>query len=213
MLAALRANAHRVGVSGVATLPAAAERLPLPDEPFDLVFGHAVLHHVPDPRRAFAECHRVLRPGGRLAFAGEPSRYGDRLAAVPKRGARALAPLWRVLMGAGPATGNGHRPGGDHGIESEVDVHAFAPAQLRRLAVDTGFDDIRVTGEELLASWFGWTNRTLEASAAPDEVPWLWRQYAHRGYLLLQQVDARLLESRLPSGAFYNLLVAARKPS
>ena len=40
-----------------------------------------------------------------------------------------------------------------------------------------------MTGEELLANWFGWTNRTLEATADPRDVPWAWRQYAYRGYL------------------------------
>jgi SAM-dependent methyltransferase len=220
MLDTLDANAQRLGVD-VEFVVGDAERLPLQDESFDLVFGHAVLHHLPDLDRAFAEFHRVLRPGGRLAFAGEPSRYGDRLATVPKRGAAALAPLWRALMRAAatpaapgtPAKGvNGRRPGGDHGIEFDVDVHAFAPRELHRLAVDAGFADVRVTGEELLASCFGWANRTLEASAQPDDVPWLWRQYAHRGYLLLQQVDRRLLEGRLPPQAFYNLMVAGRKP-
>ena len=42
-------------------------------------------------------------------------------------------------------------------------------------------------------------------------MPWAWQQYAHRGYLLLQQVDRRLLEGRLPPAIFYNLLVAARR--
>ena len=39
----------------------------------------------------------------------------------------------------------------------------------------------------------------------------LWRQYAFRGYLLLQQVDERLLEPRLPPAIFYNLLLTARR--
>jgi SAM-dependent methyltransferase len=213
MLEALEGNARRLGVdAAVQTRTADAERLPLPDQSFDLVLGHAVLHHVPDLRRAFAELHRVLRPGGWLLFAGEPSRSGDLLAAVPKHGARALAPVWRALVGAGAAP-NGHRHGGDHGIELEVDVHAFAPDDLRGLAAGAGFTDVRVTGEELLASWFGWANRTLEASAAPDEIPWLWRQYAYRGYIVLQELDRRLLERRLPAAWFYNLMVAARKPA
>jgi SAM-dependent methyltransferase len=218
MLAALSANATELGLD-VDTVAGDAERLDLPDASFDLVFGHAVLHHLPDLERAFAGFHRVLRPGGMLAFAGEPSRYGDRLAAVPKRGAVTLAPIWRRLMGAGPAMpghhhalGNGHRDGGDHGMEFFVDVHAFSPTDLRRFALGAGFADPRVTGEELLASWFGWANRTLEGTADPDEVPWLWRQYAYRGYLLLQQLDRRLLEGRLPPEAFYNLMLAARKP-
>ena len=40
----------------------------------------------------------------------------------------------------------------------------------------------------------------------------LWRQYAFRGYLLLQRVDRRVLEGRLPPAIFYNLLLAARRP-
>ena len=70
-----------------------------------------------------------------------------------------------------------------------------------------------MSGEELLANWFGWTNRTLEATAAPDTVPWGWRQYAYRGYLALQELDRRLLESRLPPAIFYNLMLAARRPA
>ena len=91
-------------------------------------------------------------------------------------------------------------------------MHAFSPADLCRLARGAGFEDVRVTGEELLASWFGWANRTLESTAAWDDVPWWWRQYAYRGYLALQQVDRRLLEGRLPPEVFYNLMIAARRP-
>jgi SAM-dependent methyltransferase len=39
---------------------------PWPDDSFDIVFSHGVLHHVPDIRQAQAEIHRVLKPGGRL---------------------------------------------------------------------------------------------------------------------------------------------------
>jgi SAM-dependent methyltransferase len=43
-----------------------ALEIPWPDDSFDLVFSHGVLHHIPDVRRAQSEIHRVLRPGGRL---------------------------------------------------------------------------------------------------------------------------------------------------
>ncbi len=99
----------------------------------------------------------------------------------------------------------------DAALEGVVDVHAFAPSELSRIARAAGFQDVRVSGEELLANWFGWANRTLEATADPDEVPWAWRLYAYRGYLLLQELDRRLLESRLPAAIFYNLMLAARK--
>src|SRR5690606_3767573 len=86
MIEALRGNAQRLGLS-VETAVTDAEDLPFEDASFDLVLGHAVLHHLPDLERAFGEFHRVLAPGGTVVFAGEPSRSGDRLARVPKRAA------------------------------------------------------------------------------------------------------------------------------
>ena len=105
MLDALQANARRIGVA-VETVACDAEDLPFDDESFDLVLGHAVLHHIPHLDRAFAEFQRVLRPGGEFLFAGEPSQTGDRIAAYPKRAALATAPLWRKLMRARPADGH-----------------------------------------------------------------------------------------------------------
>ena len=146
-------------------------------------------------------------------FAGEPSRHGDRLAALPKRAGLLAAPLWRRAMGAAAAP-NGHGAAGtedDHALESMVDVHAFTPAELERHARGAGFADVRVHGEELLANWFGWFNRTLEATAVQEEIPRAWIQYAYRGYLLLQRVDRALLEPHLPPAGFYNLMLTARQ--
>jgi ubiquinone/menaquinone biosynthesis C-methylase UbiE len=209
MLATLSANAKRLNVD-VAVERADAEDLPFPDRSFDLVLGHAVLHHIPDLNRAFAEFERVLRPGGTVIFAGEPSLYGDRIARVPKRVATRVAPLWRLALGARPAPG-ADGEGSDAALESVVDVHAFAPAALARFARNSGLAQVRVTGEELLANWFGWANRTLEATADPNDVPWAWRSYAYHGYLALQRLDSRLFEPRLPAAIFYNLMVTARK--
>jgi SAM-dependent methyltransferase len=41
--------------------------LPLAEGAFDLVYSIGVLHHTPDPRRAFHEIARCVKPGGRLA--------------------------------------------------------------------------------------------------------------------------------------------------
>jgi len=208
MLRELRRNARRLGLN-VDTVTCEAAELPFADASFDLVLGHAVLHHLPDLPSAFAEFRRVLAPGGTLLFAGEPSSIGDRLATAPKRGGLLAAPVWRRLVGAGAADA---KPRDDRRFEGDVDVHAFVPPQLDRLAREAGFEQVRVRGEELLANWFGWANRAMEATAKPAEVPWLWRQYAYRGYLALQALDERLLERRLPSALFYNLMLAARVP-
>src|ERR1043166_1235924 len=42
-----------------------AENLDFPDDSFDLVYSHGVLHHTPDIEAAVREIHRVLKPGGR----------------------------------------------------------------------------------------------------------------------------------------------------
>ncbi len=213
MVDVLRGNADRLGLQVDARV-ADAEALPFEDGSFDLVVGHAVLHHLPDLQQAFSEFFRVLRPGGVVVFAGEPSRYGDRLAGVPKRAATAVAPVWRAAVRASAAP-EGLSDGGveNHELEQHVDVHAFVPGDLEVVARDAGFGDIHVRGEELLANWFGWTNRALEATAVPDEVPMAWKQYAFHGYLALQKVDRGLLEGRLPAAVFYNLLVSARRPA
>jgi SAM-dependent methyltransferase len=213
MLQALERSAAELG-EHVETAACEAAELPFGDDSFDLVFGHAVLHHLPDLDAAFREFRRVLRPGGLIAFCGEPSRYGDRIAAVPKRGARALSPLWRTLMGASERQ-NGNGASGwteEERLERVVDVHAFTPAALQGHAERAGLERVHVSGEELAASLFGWANRTLEASAEPDDIPWAWRVYAYRGYLLLQTLDRSLLEPRLPPALFYNLLISARSP-
>ncbi len=211
MLTSLRANADRLGVD-VRTVACDAEALPFEDASFDLVMGHAVLHHLPDLDQAFREFRRVLRPGGTVFFAGEPSRVGDRIASYPKRWAWKASPVWRRAIGARKAP-EGHSDGGaeNHTLEHVVDVHAFVPDDLARRARDAGLHDVTVRGEELLANWFGWTNRVLESSAVDEDIPMAWRQYAFRGYLAFQQVDRRLLEPRLPARLFYNLMLSATK--
>src|SRR6185503_2959648 len=212
MLDRLAETAEMLGVEAT-TVATEAEELPFDDESFDIVFGHAVLHHIPDVERAFSEFRRVLRPGGAIAFAGEPSRYGDRLAALPKRAGLLVAPAWRRLVRAQPRAVAEAEQSEGHSLEGEVDVHAFAPADLRRLLRDAGFEDRHVGGEELLANAWGWGLRTVESSAEPESISWGWRRFAFRSYMALQKVDSRLLEPHLPAELFYNLLVSARKPA
>jgi SAM-dependent methyltransferase len=52
-----------------ASLPiihAGAERLPFPDSSFDVVVCFQVLEHLPSPKNAVLEFHRVLKPAGRV---------------------------------------------------------------------------------------------------------------------------------------------------
>jgi ubiquinone/menaquinone biosynthesis C-methylase UbiE len=51
-----------------------AYALPFEDESFDHVLVRDVVHHLDTPSRMFAECRRVLSPGGRIDVL-EPCRY------------------------------------------------------------------------------------------------------------------------------------------
>jgi SAM-dependent methyltransferase len=45
-----------------------AEALPFDAASFDVVYGHGVIQYTANPERLIAECHRVLKPGGRAIF-------------------------------------------------------------------------------------------------------------------------------------------------
>ncbi|MHB8340482.1 MAG: class I SAM-dependent methyltransferase, partial [Mycobacteriales bacterium] len=176
MVSAATRNAARLGFD-VDGRVADAESIPYPDGSFDLVVGHAVLHHIPDVSLALREVLRVLRPGGRFVFAGEPTHYGDLVA-------RRLSRLtWLAVRSAGrlpglagwvKAPGELAASSQEAALEALVDLHTFAPAELLALALGAGAVDVRVVTEELTAAWFGWPARTLECAVAPGRLGWGW---------------------------------------
>jgi ubiquinone/menaquinone biosynthesis C-methylase UbiE len=64
ILDSARSMATAANTSNLTLRRADANNLPFPDATFDAVFMHALLQHLPDPRRAVAEAARVLKPGG-----------------------------------------------------------------------------------------------------------------------------------------------------
>jgi SAM-dependent methyltransferase len=68
----VRAVVRRFALDGyrdrVAFAAMDAMRLPLRDGSVDLVYGNAIIHHVPERDRCLREINRVLAPGGRTLF-------------------------------------------------------------------------------------------------------------------------------------------------
>ena len=69
MLELARANQATAGVTNAEFLEGRIEAVPLPDASVDVVLSNCVINLSADKAAVFAEAHRVLRPGGRLAVA------------------------------------------------------------------------------------------------------------------------------------------------
>ena len=98
-------------------------------------------------------------------------------------------------------------------LEAVVDIHTFAPARLRRLAIAAGATDVQVRTEELTEAWFGWPVRTLESAVKPGTLGWSWAMFAYHGWQRLSALDARVLDKVVPDGLFYNALVTGLAPA
>lgn len=95
-VAALREIGHARGIAQDALIDGDVQQLAFADDSFDFVIETAVLHHVPDPRRAVAEMVRVARRGVMLS---DSNRYGQGSlpARVAKDALRRLG-LWGALI-------------------------------------------------------------------------------------------------------------------
>jgi arsenite methyltransferase len=69
MLTKARTAAAAMGAANVEFVEAEAERLPFPNESFDVVISNGVIDLIPDKDAVFAELFRVLAPGGRMQIA------------------------------------------------------------------------------------------------------------------------------------------------
>jgi SAM-dependent methyltransferase len=141
--------------------------LPLAEGVFDLAFSIGVLHHSPDPRRAFAQVAARVKPGGRLAVwlyrrNTPPQEWlNSALRAVTTRlPARVLEPLCAGLglLGGAPvlnrtlnkAANFSNHPDWTLRVCDNFDWYApryqshHTVAELRRWFTEEGFEDVRV---------------------------------------------------------------------
>jgi SAM-dependent methyltransferase len=114
--------AAAIRLSNVEYILADAQSYPLPEEGFDVVISSFGVMFFEDPAAAFANFHRCLRPGGRLAFLCWQAQSRNDLFAIPLR---AL------------------------GLPVDDPAHPFSdPAWLTDLLAGAGFADVRVSPVE-----------------------------------------------------------------
>lgn len=217
MVDACSRNAEELGVT-VQARQAELEDLDYPSDEFDIVIGHAVLHHIPDVGRGLSEILRVLKPGGICMLAGEPTVMGDVMGRVARTGTLKAVRLYAGLGGyfggvkaklrpLGEATGDEHEI---QEFERVVDVHTFWPPRVCRLARQVGFAEARFESEELLSSFVGWMTRTVENALSEDNLTFRWRNWSYHTYLRLSALDEKIYPY-VPSSLFYNMLLYLKK--
>ncbi|HEY7718992.1 MAG TPA: class I SAM-dependent methyltransferase [Pedococcus sp.] len=214
MVEAAKANAERLGFS-VEGRVADAERIPYDDDTFDVVVGHAVIHHLPDVEAALREVLRVLRPGGRFVIAGEPTRVGDwyarRLGRLTWKATTTVTHLPPLRARWAKDRAELDESSRAAALEAVVDLHTFDPDELARTALRAGAVEVRTTTEELTAALFGWPVRTFEAAVRPGALGWGWASFAYGAWQRLSGVD-RALARVVPDRFFYNVGLTGVKP-
>lgn len=212
--AALR-NADGLGLDVVGEV-ADAESLPFADGSFDLVVGHAVLHHIPDVALAIREVLRVLKPGGRFVFCGEPTQHGDFVARRLSRltwWTTSRVTQWPIIREhwARPPV-ELDESSKAAALEAVVDLHTFDPNRLAATCMRAGAIDVQTVTEELTASWFGWPVRTFEAAVRPGALGWRWAMFAYNNWTRLSWIDEHVFDRFVPDALFYNVSVTGVRP-
>ncbi|OZE25525.1 SAM-dependent methyltransferase [Rhodococcus sp. 05-2255-1e] len=208
-------NAEHLGLD-VDGRVADAETIPYDDDTFDLVVGHAVLHHIPDVEQSLREVLRVLKPGGRFVFAGEPTTVGNFYA-------RWLGRItWEATTRATklPFLADWRKPQEEldessraAALEAVVDLHTFDPTDLENIALSAGAEAVQANTEEFAAALLGWPVRTFEAAVPAGKLGWNWAKFAFNGWKTLSWVDERVLQHVVPRGMFYNVMITGTKPA
>ena len=133
MVAAARAESHRLGLANVEHREMDAERMDLEDDSVDGVLCRWGYMLMADPARALTETRRVLRAGGRLSLSVWGPAERNPWASVPARAVREHT---------GAPAPNPHDPG----------IFAMADAdRVRAFVRDAGFGEPRI--EEVEVSW------------------------------------------------------------
>ena len=181
-----------------------AERLSFPNDSFDLVYSHGVLHHTPDIESAIREVHRVLRPGGRaevMLYHRDSYNYRVNISILRRAGVHLLR--WKA------------------GLKLVQMITGEPEESLRQHARQLRSDSSYLSSNEFLSQNTDGAGNPLARVYSRDEARQLFKDFTKvevkafflnkRWIPLLGQVLPRSIESQLASRWGWHLWIYATK--
>ena len=151
------------------------ERLPFPSNSFDIVYFCGALHHFVDPEIVLRQAHRLLKPGGRLVAAGEPSIS------------------WFTSEAAVQAT--------LEEVDEEIIERRPRVWEYRQTVRKAGFGDIQIdtyetycASPEQIRGWISQIRRNLVGAVRTRFKPFVWLTYTLLGIMPARAAGRLALE-------------------
>jgi len=156
-----------------------ASSLPFADSTFDVTFVYSLFQHLPDPRAALREMHRVLKPGGLIAVAD--ADYDGSIIAPEDP---LLAGSMRLIAALRAHAGRGNARVGKH-LRALLNDAGFERVEASARAAAYGTDtSVRQTGA-FWASYFRseelaeqLTAAGLSSASELEEMSTAWRRWS-----------------------------------
>ena len=172
----------------------------IPDATFDVIIGNSFLHHFHDVPKALEEFNRLLKPGGVFVSLHEPTG-----AALPLEAGSFRLFVKYLVMGSLYIESMRYQ---GQGIEPQggTDVWIFRESDVRKLAREAGFVDIRTHSWNLL--------RPIVVAKKALHLGVSKQQLTRKEMLQLRAAIATdaILSKCLPQVLFGSVSIAAQKP-